>query len=137
AATIAQEQRIALRVVASVGRAFHDLHQAPVRVLAVAARNALGDDRALRVLADVDHLGPGIGLLLVVGDGHRVELAHRAVALQDATGILPGNGRTGLHLRPGDLRIPAHALAALGDEVVNAALTFLVAGIPVLHRGIL
>ena len=84
--------------------ALADLHQAAVGVLAVAGGDALGDDRALRVLADVDHLGAGVGLLVVVGDGHRVELADRVVALQDAARVLPGDGGAGLHLGPGDLR---------------------------------
>ena len=30
-------------------------------------------------LADVDHLGAGVRLLQIIGDRHRVELAHRAV----------------------------------------------------------
>ncbi len=34
------------------------------------------------------------------------------------------------------LRVAAFAQAALGDEIVNAALAVLVAGIPVLHRGV-
>src|SRR5262249_57705815 len=51
--------------------------------------------------------------------------------------ILPGDGRAGLHLRPGDLRIDALALATLGDEVVDPALAFLVARVPVLDRGVL
>src|SRR3712207_8148360 len=43
---------------------------------------------------------------------HRVELAHRVVALQDAARVLPGDRRAGLDLRPGDLRVLAGALAA-------------------------
>ena len=50
--------------------------------------------------------------------------------------IFPGDGRAGLDLRPGDLRIAPRALAALGHEIVNAALAVLVARIPVLHRRI-
>ena len=38
----------------------------------------------LRVLADVDHLGAGVGLLVVVRQRHRIKLADRVVALQDA-----------------------------------------------------
>jgi hypothetical protein len=34
----------------------------------------------------VDHLGAGVGLLQVVRERHRVELAHRVVALQDHEG---------------------------------------------------
>src|SRR5690606_26917367 len=60
-----------------------------------------------------------------------------AVALEDDARILPGDGRAGLHLGPGDLAVVAGALAALGDEVVDAALPLAVAGVPVLHRRVL
>ena len=88
------------------------------------------------VLADVDHLGAGVGLLVVIGERHRVEFADRVVADQQAARIFPGDGGAGLHLRPGDLGVDAAARAALGDEIVDAALAFFVAGIPVLHGGI-
>src|SRR3546814_9125660 len=94
-------------------------------------------DARARVLAEVDHLGAGVGLLIVVGDGDGVELAHRVVALQDAARVLPGDRRAGLDLGPGDLRVAPAAGAALGDEVVDAALAVIVAGIPVLHRRVL
>ncbi len=49
-------------------------------------------------------------------------------------GIFPRDCRTRLHLRPGDLRVPPQALAALRHEVVDSALAVLVSRIPVLHR---
>ena len=73
----------------------------------------------------------------MVGQSHRVELTDRVVPLQDAAGILPGDGRTGLHLSPGDLRVHTGALAALGHEVVNPASSFFIARIPVLYRRVL
>src|SRR5206468_10038450 len=99
---VPNQERVALRVVARTGGTLHDLHLTSIGVLAVAGRDALGDDGAARVLADVDHFGPGVGLLVVVGEGNRVELAHRVLTLQDAARILPGDGRTSLHLRPGN-----------------------------------
>jgi hypothetical protein len=79
----------------------------------------------LRVFAaDMDHLGAGVGLLPMVGQGDRIELADAAVAAQDAARILPGDRRTGFHLGPGNVGARATALAALGDEVVDAAATF-------------
>ena len=51
--------------------------------------------------------------------------------------IFPGDRRAGLDLRPRDLRARAAAVAALGDEVVDAALAFGVARIPVLHGRVL
>src|SRR5207248_4309014 len=109
AALIAEQQRIALRVVARASGALEDFHHAAIAVLAVPGGDALGHDGALRVLADVDHLGAGVGLLVVVGDGYGVELANRVLALQDAARVLPGDGRAGLDLRPGDLGIRAQA----------------------------
>src|SRR5207245_2174383 len=103
AALIAEQQRIALRVVARAPGALEDFHHTAVAVLAVPGGDALRHDRAPGVLADVDHFGAGVGLLVVVGDGDGVELANRVLALQDATGILPGDRRAGLDLRPGDL----------------------------------
>ena len=47
AALVAQQQRIALRVVARARGALQDLHQAAIGVLPVAGGNAFGDDRAL------------------------------------------------------------------------------------------
>src|SRR5216683_3027735 len=88
-ALVADQKRVALRVVASPRSALHDLHLASIGVLAVAGRDALCDDGAARVLADVDHLGASVGLLVIIGEGNRVELAHRVLTLQDAARILP------------------------------------------------
>src|SRR5580704_8236109 len=92
-----------------------DEFQAAIGVVGAPGRDALGDDPALGVLAEVDHLGAGIDLLAAVRDGDRVELALRVVAAQDAARILPGDGRAGFHLSPGDLGLAAAAVAALGD----------------------
>src|SRR5690606_41930746 len=64
-------------------------------------------------------------------------LAHYPPALHDALPIVPRDRRARLDLCPRDLRVCAAALAALRDEVVDAAAAFLVAGIPVLHRRVL
>ena len=83
----------------------------------------------------MDHLRTRIGLLEVVGHGHRVKLADRIVAREDAARVFPGDGRAGLHLRPRQAGVFA-ADAALGHEIIDAAPPLLVAGIPVLHRGV-
>ena len=111
-------------------------HQTPVGILAPARGDTLRDDAAARVAADVDHLRAGIGLLEVVGHGHRVELPDGIVAGEDAARVFPRDSRAGLDLRPRQARVLA-AQAALGDEVVDAAAPLAVARIPVLHRGIL
>ena len=99
--------------------------------------DTLGHDGAAGIAADVDHLGAGVGLLLAACDRDGIKFAHRIVTAQDAAGVFPGDGRTGLHLGPGNMRTVTAAVAALGDEIVDTATTLLVAGIPVLDRGIL
>ncbi len=72
AALVPDQHRIALRVVACVRCVLENLDLPAVRVLAVSGRDALGDDGRAGVFSDVYHLGAGIGLLVVVGDGHGV-----------------------------------------------------------------
>ena len=79
------------------------------------------------------HLRAGVCLLVVVGDGYGVELRLRTVAAQHARGVLPCDGRAGLHLRPREFGVDAAQVASLGHEVEHAALSVLVAGVPVLH----
>src|SRR5215208_6716567 len=85
----------------------------------------------------MDHLGSSVGLLLSVDDRDGVELSDRVVTLENYARILPRDGGTGLHLGPRDLRVDACRFAALGDEVVDAASSLGVAGIPILHRRVL
>ena len=66
-----------------------------------------------------------------------MELAARIVAAQNYARVLPGDGRSGLNLRPGDVRALARTQASLGDEVVDATPAAFVAGVPVLHRRVL
>ena len=84
AAFVAEQQRIALRVVARAGGRFQNLDAAAIGVLPVSGRDALADDGGSGVLPDVDHLGAGVGLLPVVGEGDGVELADGIVADQQA-----------------------------------------------------
>src|SRR5580658_9237384 len=118
-------------------RARQDFHQAAVGVLTVTGGDALRDDRAAGVRADVDHLRARVGLLVIVDGRDRVELADRVLAPQDAARILPGDRGSRLDLSPGDVRVTAAALTALGDEVVDAADALSVSRIPVLDRGVL
>ena len=84
----------------------------------------------------MNHLGAGVGLLVVARDGHGIEFAGSAAACKDAGGVFPGDGRAGLDLCPGEFGIVSAAEAALGDEVVDASTSMLVAGVPVLYGGI-
>src|SRR3954469_11756086 len=132
---IPDQHRIALGVIAGTGCLGQHFDQAAIAVLPLARGDTLRYDRAPRVLPQVNHLGPGIRLLLAVHHGHRVELANGVVALEDDTGILPGYGRSGFHLGPGNFGVSTGTLSALGDEVVDPPAAFLVASVPVLHGG--
>src|SRR5262249_15977645 len=137
AAFIAEQQGITLRIIARSGGPFHDLHQAAIAILSVPRRYPLGTDGAVRVVTDMYDVGAGIRLLVVISQRHRIEFAYGIVTLQNATRILPGDRRTGLHLRPGNLRTFADALASLRNEIIDTAPAFRVARIQVLHGGIL
>src|ERR1700733_14935151 len=104
--------------------------EAAIGVVGTAGGDALGDDAAGRVLAEMQHLGAGVDLLIAIGNRDRIELAARIVAAQNAAWIFPGNGRAGLDLGPGNLRVLAAAIAALGDEIIDAAAAGGVARIP-------
>ena len=81
-AAIADEQGVALGVIARVLCALTHAHQPAVAVLPPAGRNTLGHDGAAGVAPDMDHLGAGIGLLVIIGDSDRVELAHAIFAIE-------------------------------------------------------
>src|SRR5690606_15586430 len=119
-----------------VFRARADAHQTAIDVFAAAGGDALRDNGALGVLAQMNHLGAGVRLLAIAGQGHGIEFADTVVATQDYAGVFPGDGRAGFHLGPGNLGIVV-ADAALGHEIVDAATAFGVARVPVLHRRIL
>ena len=97
-------------------------------------RNTLGNNRAFCVFPEMDHLGSGIGLLIIIGDCHGIKFPDRMITHQDNTRILPGDGRAGFNLCPGDFRIVPFADATFGHEIVNSTFTLFVTGIPVLNR---
>src|SRR4051812_42227449 len=99
-ALVADQKRVALRVIPRSLSALQDLYLATVRVLPMSGGDTLRNNRAAGILADVDHLRAGIGLLIVVGQRNGIELAYRVIALQNAAGILPGNRGPGFNLRP-------------------------------------
>ena len=81
----------------------------------------------------MDHLGAGIGLLVIVGHRDRVKFADAVFAVQYAAWIFPCHRAAGFNLSPAHLAAPSLAQCALGDEIIDAAFAFCVAGIPVLH----
>ena len=100
----------------------------------MAGGDTFADNRRARATAEMEHFRSGVGLLAVAGDGYGVELADGTFSGEDTRRVFPGYGRTGLDLGPGEFRVVAAAEASFGYEIVDAAATFLVAGIPVLDR---
>ena len=124
AAVAANQQAVALRIVARIlGLGVHR-DQPAIGILRMTGRDPLGDNAGFRVPAQMHHLGAGIGLLVIVGDGDGIELALAAIPAQDAGGVFPGQRAARLHLRPHHLGAVAPAIGALGDEVVNACLLY-------------
>src|SRR5207237_680760 len=78
AALVADQQRVALRVIPRAGSAFHDLHQPSIRVLPVAGGDTLRHRRATGVLANGNHVRARIGLQISVGQRDGVGLSRRA-----------------------------------------------------------
>ena len=83
-ATVAEQERVALAVVACPVCGGSDLDKSAVGILAVSGTDALADDARVGVAAEVNHLGAGVRLLVVVGDGDGVELGRGVVAAEDA-----------------------------------------------------
>ena len=88
---VANQHRVALRIVACARRLGIDLDQAAIAVLRITGGNALGNDRAFGVLANVNHLAACVGLLVVIGQRHRVKLTHGVIAHQHAAWIFPSD----------------------------------------------
>ena len=84
----------------------------------------------------MNHLGAGVGLLVVVGNSHAVELGLRVVATQHTRRVFPCDGRPCFHLGPRQLCPFSAQVAALGHQVEHTTPTLFVARVPVLHGGV-
>ena len=67
---IADQHRIALAEIAGAHRLRAYLNQAAVAIGGMAGADPLAHDRGAGARAYMDHLGAGVGLLAVVGEGH-------------------------------------------------------------------
>ena len=135
-AFIAQQQTVTLAVVTRILCVHAHLNQSAICVLAMSGGDTFGDNTRACILADMDHLGAGVGLLVVIGDGDGVELRGGVIATQDTGRIFPGDGGTGLNLGPGEACVLERD-TAFGDEIINSALAVFITRIPVLDGGVL
>ena len=74
AAAFSHQQRVTLGVVACTRRPAMRRNEPAIGVVRVARRDPLGDDAADGVLAQMDHLGARIYLLIPVRYGNRIKL---------------------------------------------------------------
>ena len=75
AAFVADQERVAGREVAGASRLAMSGDEAAIGVLRYAGGDALGDDPARRVLAEMNHLGAAVDLLVTIRNRDRVEFA--------------------------------------------------------------
>ena len=94
------KQAVTLREVTGSGSARKHTYKTTIAVLAMSCRNSFADDTALRALSDMNHLGSGISLLVIVGHSDRIKLGRRVITFQYGTWIFPCYGGTGLDLCP-------------------------------------
>ena len=64
---LTNQHGITLGVVACILSSWCDSHQATVGILPLHGGDPFGNDLAARILANMNHLGAGIGLLVVTG----------------------------------------------------------------------
>ena len=110
------EQRVALGVVFATLEVLRDVNDAAVGGAALADADGFGDDEGGGVVGGVDHLGAGVLMLAVVGEGDGDDFAPGAFALQDDAGVFHGEAAADVAVDPLDLGV-LHGEAALGDEV--------------------
>ena len=123
-AFIAQEERVALAVVAGVLGVKTHLDESAVRVLAMSGGDTFGDDARAGVLTDVDHLRACVRLLVVIGERYGVELRGGIIAFEDAGRVFPRDGGAGLDLCPGEPCVLVGD-TAFGNEIIDTAFAVL------------
>ena len=112
------EQRIALGVVLAALEAPRDVDEAAVRAAALADGDGFGDDGGRGFVGGMDHLGAGVLVLAVVGEGDGDDLAAGLAALEHDPRIFDGQPAADIAVDPLDLGLLVGE-TALGDEIVD------------------
>ncbi len=96
-------------------------------------RNSFGNNPATGIVPDMNHLGTGIRLLIIIGNGNRIKFTDRTVSFQNSTGIFPGNRRSRFNLGPNQFRIFSATQSPFGDKIIYPPFPLLISGIPILY----
>src|SRR5690606_34963586 len=99
-AAVAEQKAVTLGEVSHALGIGRDTNQPAIGVVRPARADALRDNRRAGALAIMDHLGAGVGLLIIVGDRDRVEFANAVIAVQHTAWIFPRDRAAGFDLRP-------------------------------------
>ena len=118
AADRVDEQRVALHRRARAVCSLEHLHESPVRRAPTASCHRLGDDRRGGVRRRVHHLGAGVLVLALAGEGDRERLALGVLAEQVAGGVLHGDLGADVAVDPLHPAARLHR-GALGHQVVD------------------
>ena len=110
------EKRVALGVVFAALQVLRDMDHAAVGGAALADADGLGDDDGGGVVGGVDHLGAGVLMLAVVGEGNGDDFAAGALTFKDHTGILHRETTADVAVDPLYLGV-FHCDGAFGDEI--------------------
>src|SRR5574344_797585 len=98
--------------------------------------DTFADNGTSGVLTEMNHLRTGIGLLIIVCYGNRVEFGRRIVAGKNTGWIFPSDSRTGFDLRPRQFTILSLAVSTFCYEIVDTTFSLGITWIPVLNRTI-
>src|SRR5690606_15974800 len=100
-------------------RPLHYLYLSSVRVLRLPGGDTFGHNSRLGIFPDVDHLGTGVCLLIVIGHCNGVELTDGVIAFQYAGRVFPSDSRAGFDLSPRDLGVVTSADTSFGYKVID------------------
>ena len=116
AAVGVDQQGIALGVVLAAFEVFGNVDLAAIGAAASADADGFADDVGSRLIGGVDHLGAGVLVLAIVGEGDADDFAAGAFALHDHAGIFHRQAAADVAVDPFHFRI-LMGDAAFGDEI--------------------
>src|SRR5690606_10113408 len=121
ATAVADQQGVALAKVTRFVCMRPYFDQTSIAVVTSSCRYTFRYNFGTGVLTEVYHLRTRVGNLLVPRHRDGIELTNGVISFEDNAGILPRDGRAGLHLCPGDLGVVAFTDTAFGNEIIDSS----------------